>query len=411
MADIIIVGAGAAGLFAAIRAAERGKKVVLLERNKKPGVKVLMSGGTRCNITHDGSPDEVARAFGKRAERFLRPSLRAFPPSAVIAWFEEHGVPVKTEPPHGKVFPRSDRATDVLAALVRAARERGVDLRTEARVLAVERAGAGFAVKHGGGEASAPRVLVATGGLSYPKAGFTGDGYGIARSFGHSVVTPHPALVPLVLAAPLDGTSGVALEDVRVGLAVGNGKILATRRGELLFTHRGLSGPSALDLSGELTARTSGVLRDAAGPFEVALDLLPDVSHEELQAELQEKSRRTAAALLQGRGLPRSLARALLARARVPEERSLQELRREERSAIVRALKDQRLAVTGTTGFEKAEVTAGGVLLDEIDPATLESRRVPGLHFLGEVLDVAGPVGGYNFQAAWSMGWAVAERL
>lgn len=408
---MIILGAGAAGLFAALRAAERGRKVVLLERNKKPGVKVLMSGGTRCNITHDGPYEEVARAFGKKGERFLRPSLRAFTPADAIAFFEENGVPVKTEPPHGKVFPRSDRATDVLAALVNACRSRGVELRTEARVLEVAKDGTTFRVRHEGGEVSAPRAVVAVGGQSYPKAGFTGDGYGFARSFGHTVVTPRPALVPLVLSKPLDGCSGIALTDVRIGLAVAKGKILATKRGELLFTHRGLSGPSALDLSGELTARTSGVLRDTQGPFEIALDLLPDTTHETLQAQLSEKSRRTATTVLHEQSLPRSLVKALLKKANVPEERTLQDLRREERLHLVNGLKDLRLSVTGTTGFDKAEVTAGGVALEEIEAGTLESKRVPGLHFIGEVLDLDGPVGGYNFQAAWSTGFAAGSAV
>ncbi len=411
MSDVVILGAGAAGLLAAIRAAERGKKVLLLERNKKPGSKVLMSGGTRCNVTHDGAWEEVARRFGKRAERFLRPSMRAFGPRDAMQWFEDHGVALKTEPPHGKVFPRSNRATDVLAALVDAARAKGVELRTGSRVLAVEARDGVFSVKHEGGEASAPRVMVAVGGMSYPKAGFTGDGYAIAKAFGHTVLTPRPALVPLVVEKPLEGCSGVALTDVRVGLAVASGKILATTRGELLFTHRGLSGPAALDLSGELTARTSGVVRDVAGPFEVALDLLPEVGHEALQGELSEKSRRTVATHAHERGLPRSLVKALLKWAKVPEERTLQDLRRDERTGLVRALKDLRLVVTGTTGFDRAEVTAGGVELDEVEPGTLESRKVRGLHFIGEVLDAHGPIGGYNFQAAWSTGWAAGSAV
>ncbi|MEZ0228721.1 MAG: NAD(P)/FAD-dependent oxidoreductase [Planctomycetota bacterium] len=411
MSDVLVLGAGAAGLLAAIRAAERGRRVILLERNKKPGVKILMSGGTRCNVTHDGQADEVARAFGKRAERFLRPSMKAFGPQHAMNFFEQRGVKLKTEPPHGKVFPRSDRATDVLAALVDDARARGVELRTEARVLEVVKEDGAFRVRFEGGEARADRIVIAVGGQSYPKAGFTGDGYSFARSLGHTVVTPRPALVPLVLGKPLEGCSGVTLTDVRVGLAIAKGKILATKRGELLFTHRGLSGPTALDLSGELTARTAGVLRDTTGPFEVALDLLPDVKHEDLQAELAEKSRRTAAGVLHDRGVPRSLIKALLKLAKVPEDRTLQDLRRDERIALVPSLKDLRLPVTGTTGFDRAEVTAGGVALEEIEPATLESRVVRGVHFIGEVLDVDGPVGGYNFQAAWSTGWAAGSSV
>jgi predicted Rossmann fold flavoprotein len=416
MHDVAILGAGAAGLFAAIRAAERGRKVLLVERNKKPGVKILMSGGSRCNVTHDGPPDEVLARFTKKQARFLRPSIAALTPAQVIAWFEKAGVALKTEAPHGKVFPRSDRATDVLKALLEAARARGVTIATEARVTAVRPGAAGLRLSlEGRDEVTVPRVVVATGGQSYPKAGTSGDGYSIARALGHTVVTPRPALVPLVLATPLAACSGIALENARIGLAVANGKILGSRQGELLFTHRGLSGPSALDLSGDLTSRTSGVLRDVEPPFafEVALDLLPDLSHEKLGDELAARERgrgaRTASAVLHGLGLPRGLVTALLALAKVPEERILQELRREERAALVRALKDLRLPLDGTLGFDKAEVTAGGVALDEVDPQTLASRKVAGLHFIGEVLDLDGPIGGYNFQAAWSTGWAVGS--
>ncbi|MBI3723586.1 NAD(P)/FAD-dependent oxidoreductase [bacterium] len=418
MTEVAILGAGAAGLLCAIRAAERGRRVLLLEKNRKPGVKVLMSGGTRCNITHEGSADEMLRAFPRKAARFLRPSFLAFTPARAIDFFTEHGVPVKVEPPHGKVFPRSDRATDVLRALLDAAREKKVELRCESPVARVERAANGFSVALESGEAlAAGRVVVATGGASYPKVGTTGDGYAIARSFGHTVSVPRPALVPLVLREPLEECSGISLVDARVGLARAGEKILAERRGELLFTHKGLSGPAALDLSGELTARTSGALREETGredgSFEVALDLLPLVSHERLQGDLapRERSRRTVSTSLHALELPRNLARALLRRAGVPEERSLAELRREERTSLVRALKDLRLAVSGTLGFDKAEVTAGGVSLDAIDPRTLESKLVPGIFFIGEVLDVDGPIGGYNFQIAWSTGHAAGSAV
>jgi predicted Rossmann fold flavoprotein len=415
--DVAILGGGAAGLMAAIRAAERGRRVLLLERNRKPGAKILMSGGTRCNITHDASADELARAFAPRQARFLAPSLRALGPREVVAWFEAQSVRTKVEPPHGKVFPRSDRATDVLDALVRAARERGVELRREARVVAARRSGDGFALAlEGQGELVVPRVVVATGGKSYAKAGFTGDGYDLARALGHTIVTPRPALVPITLSRPF-ACSGVALEDARVGLAAKGGKVIAARRGELLFTHRGVSGPAALDVSGELTARTSGAVRDVpeGTRYELALDLAPATPHENLQELLSTKERgrgaRAAATALHDLGLPRALVKELLARASVPEPRTVQELRREERTALVRAVKDARLEVEGTLGFDKAEVTAGGVALDEVDPRTLASKKTPGLWLIGEVLDLDGPIGGYNFQAAWSTGWAAGEAV
>jgi predicted Rossmann fold flavoprotein len=217
--------------------------------------------------------------------------------------------------------------------------------------------------------------------------------------------------VPFVLAQPLPEISGVTLEDARIGVAVRNGKVLASKRGELLFTHKGLSGPSALDVSGELTARTSGALRDVdPGTLEVSLDLLPEVGHEQLTAELQQgRGGRYVLTVLHDLGVTRSLAKALTLLVKIPDGRLVSELRREERTGLVKALKDLRLATTGTLGFDKAEVTAGGVALDEVNPTTLESRRVPGLHWIGEVLDVDGPVGGYNFQAAWSTGYAAGS--
>jgi hypothetical protein len=415
--DIAVLGGGAAGLMAAIRAGERGRRVLLLEKNRRPGVKILMSGGTRCNITNArGGAREIVDAFGTNG-RFLWPALKALDPAAVVRFFEECGVATKVEDDvvAGKVFPVSDRATDVLDALLRRLEGSGAVLRAGSPVRAVRAAadGAparGFEVEvgdAGGGAVSVARareVVVATGGLSYPRSGTTGDGYAIARAFGHTLVDARPALVPIVTGEPwVLELRGVSTPRARLtayvaGLAAGE------REGALLFTHFGLSGPVALDLSSVLV-RAPGYPAGA----EIEIDHLPAVPADSLEARLREAAASGGARLvrsaLQGL-LPERLSEALVARvAGVPADRRLAALSKEERRRLVRAVKAARVPVSGDRGFAQAEVTSGGVALDEVDPRTLESRRHPGLRFAGEVLDLDGPIGGFNFQAAWSTGW------
>jgi len=422
--DLAILGAGAAGLVAAIRAAELGRSVVLLEKNRRPGVKILISGGTRCNLTnarglqnlravtgpvdpaYDPSQAQGSRsilaAFGEGG-KFLAPSLRALGVEATVRLFEDEGVVTKVEG-NGKIFPATDRAADVVDALVRRLDRSGARLLTGCPASAVREDEGGLAVQSPDGPIRARRVVVAVGGQSYPGCGTVGDGYAIARGFGHRIVEPRPALVPLrVDAGWVPGLKGVTIPDLSASIRSPEGATLLERREAMLFAHFGLTGPSILDVS-RAVAR-----HDGPGRLDLALDFLPDMGAEALDRSLQAAARsggRAVASILPEE-IPRRLADVLLASASIPPGRTGPELSRDERRRLVSALKGLRLPVAGTLGFAKAEVTSGGVALDEVDPETLESRLRPGLHFAGEVLDLDGLIGGYNFQAAWSMGWLV----
>jgi predicted Rossmann fold flavoprotein len=426
--DVAVLGAGAAGLFAAIRAAERGRSVIVLEKNRRPGVKILMSGGTRCNLTnarglrnlrlvsgpidpaYDPRESRGARsiqaAFGENGS-FLGPSLKAFGVESTVSFFETEGVATKVEG-NGKIFPATDRASDVLAALTGRLGRTGAKLLLNSPCLGVEATDEGFRVRVPEGEVAANRVIVAVGGLSYPGCGTTGDGFAIARHFGHHIVEPRPALVPLrVDASWATDLRGLTLPDARATISDAGGTTLLERREAVLFAHFGLTGPAILDVS-RAVARHNG-----SGCLMLRIDLVPETKAETLDATLQSASR-------SGRGqvvgmlpdtIPRRLAEAVLSAADLPAGRIGPELSRDERKRLVTTIKALGLPVAGTLGFGKAEVTSGGVALDEVRPETLESLRQPGLHFIGEVLDLDGLIGGYNFQAAWSTGWLAGESV
>jgi predicted Rossmann fold flavoprotein len=400
--QIVVIGAGAAGLMAAMEASRRGADVVLLEKNNKTGVKILMSGGTRCNLTHDTDARGIAEAFG-RARRFLQPSLGAFGPSDVVRLFNESGVETKIES-SGKVFPVSDRAVHVRDALHRLAIESGVKIRTGIGVNGLRECDAGWQLETSAGPIHAERVIVTVGGKSWPGCGTTGDAYGWMEALGHSVVTPRPALVPLVGGPEwMHDLSGLTLDDVTATVlpAEGKQKPLAVRRAAFLFTHFGFSGPAAMDVSGAITAAES------IEKIRLRLDALPGMSEEEVRYGLQDRSRdggRLKVATLLSRWIPNRLATQLTNL--INGDFFVAELPKSSRETLIANLKQLHLPVVGTRGFDKAEVTAGGVDLKEIDPRTMQSRRHSNLFVAGELLDVDGPIGGYNFQAAFSTGRA-----
>ncbi len=426
--DVAVIGAGAAGLFAAIRAAELGQSVVLLEKNRRPGVKILMSGGTRCNLTnarglrhlgvvsgpidlaYDPKQGRGARsillAFGPNGG-FLGPALRALGVEETVGFFEAEGVATKIEA-SGKIFPVSDRAVDVLDAILRRLDRSGAMLRTNAPVAGIDAVEEGFAVRGKDGVVEACRVILAVGGQSYPGSGTTGDGFAIARHFGHTIVEPRPALVPLRVKADwVADLSGLTLPDVIASVVDWSGRVLAERREAVLFAHFGLTGPAILDVS-RAVAR-----HDEPERLSLRLDLAPDVKPEALDQKLATSSRsgRPLVANLLPPGIPRRLAEILLANAGIPAGRVGPELMREERRRLVAAIKGLALPVVGTLGFAKAEVTSGGVRLEGVIPESLESRFQPGFFLAGEVLDLDGLIGGYNFQAAWSTGWLAGESV
>jgi predicted Rossmann fold flavoprotein len=418
--DVIVAGAGAAGLLAAIRAAERGRRTLLLEKNRKPGAKILMSGGTRCNITHNTDARGIVEAYGRQG-RFLHSALAALSPADVVALFEAEGVATKAEET-GKVFPESDRATDVLAALLQRLGRSGCELRLSEPLVEFSATNDSFRLVTPDCEYDTDAaVIITTGGQSYPGCGTTGDAYRWLAELGHTIVPPRPALTPITTnAAWVTDLKGVTISDVILRVVVSERasvagetsqkrkiKPLDERRGSFLFTHFGLSGPVALDVSGTITGHLAPTTLD------LECDFVPIKSAEEIEAELASEAASDGKRQLLGmlsRFVPRRLAEALLERAGVSAELKAAELSKQLRRQLVDAIKRTRIPISGTRGFKKAEVTAGGVSLREVDSSTMESKLVSNLFLAGEVLDLDGPIGGFNFQAAFSTAWLAGSN-
>jgi len=403
--DIAIVGAGAAGLMAAIRAAELGRRVLLLEKNRKPGVKILMSGGTRCNITHATDNRGIVAEYGASGQ-FLHSALAAFSVQETLDFFHAEGVATKVEET-GKIFPVSNRAVDVLDALLGRLKRTDAELALSEPISELERSTARFTLTTPTRRLNADKVILTTGGKSYPGSGTTGDGYRIAAQFGHTIVPPRPALVPVTSAEPwIASLRGVTLSDVQLRI-LDQDQLLATRRGSLLFAHFGLTGPVALDLSRVVTGHP------APRTLGLEIDFLPRMSTAEVDRWLQSESLVAGKKQLSNvlaEHIPHRLAEVLLSLCHFPVDRKAAALSRGDRQALVGALKRQRVPIMGTLGFEKAEVTAGGVSLDEVDSRDMQSKKQPGLYIAGELLDLDGPIGGFNFQAAWSTGWLAGTK-
>jgi predicted Rossmann fold flavoprotein len=402
----VVVGAGAAGLLAAIFAAgspedqpENRRRVVLLERTRDGGRKILVSGGGRCNVLP--SAVDPGRFVTDSSPNTLRKILSSWPLPEQRRFFEEEaGIPLALEPETGKLFPVSNSSREVRDKLMNLARRRGVEIRFDVRVedLEAPREGRPWTVRLAGEEAvPAAAVILATGGLSLPGTGSDGTGFAIARRLGHTVHPTYPALTPLTLDppryAPLAGISRT------VTLRAPGPKRTTTAHDGFLFTHRGYSGPAVLDLS-HLAVRS----RLAGGPPQPFLVQWTELDAAAWDGLLREGAG-TVISLLR-RHLPDRLAEALLANAGVDGSRAFPQLRREERRRLVQALAEHPLPWTGDEGYRKAEVTGGGVALSEVDPRTLESRRHSGLFLCGEILDAFGPIGGYNFLWAWATGRA-----
>lgn len=401
-ADLVIVGAGAAGLMAAIEAGRAGRPALVLDGARHLGAKILVSGGGRCNVTHD-EVDE--RDYAGSTPAAIRRVLRRFDVARTIEFFADLGVELKREDT-GKLFPTTDSARTVLDALLGAARAVGTEFHHPERVLAVTALDAGaagqiaFRVETESSDISARTVILAAGGRALPRSGSDGSGFELARALGHAI-TPHvvPALVGLTLAEGcfVRALSGIAT-DVRLEVRSGSGRRLVSMSGAALCTHFGISGPAPMDISRHWQL---AALEDPDAFL--AISWLPEATAESLDADLQHLGRSTPARYLADR-LPARLARALCEEAGVEGATPGHELPREARRSLVRTLLECRLPVTGTRGWSDAEATAGGIPLAEFRLDTLESRIVPDLFACGELLDVDGRIGGYNFQWAWASG-------
>ena len=418
MHELVVIGAGAAGLWAAARAAELGCRVLLLEKTARTGTKVLASGGTRCNLTTTLGPNAAARLFGARGERFLRPSFRALPPRAVRERFDALGVPTVAAP-REKVFPASQRARDVRDALERWAEAGGARIGREARVRALVRVESGWRIVLDAGEELAERVCVCPGGKSYARTGTTGDGYAWLAELGLPLVEPVAALVPLVSPEGwVRELAGISLQDVHVRLRAPDGTELGRRARPVVFTHLGVSGPGAMDLSEPVAREESRAEREGRAPrrHEVVLDLVPASEREPLRARLLAAAALPGAPLLEGwlagdLALPRRLVERVLSQAGVAVDTRVNALARESRHELIEALKGLRVPVNGTLGLDHAEVTAGGLALEALDAGTMRVKGVEGLWCFGEVIDLAGPIGGLNFQAAFATAELAARSL
>ena len=471
MSEIIVIGGGAAGMMAAIAAAENGGRVRLLEKNEKLGKKIYITGKGRCNYTNDC---DFSTFIGNVVTnpRFMYSSLRAFTPQDMTELLEANGCRTKVERGN-RAFPASDHASDVTAALARRMKQLKVRVELDTEVLKVEQSvnremytavkaeNACEKVKEPlSGNASkesreainaepgetrfkitamsgrskkrsvygADRVIVATGGLSYPSTGSTGEGYRIAKDLGLSCSKLSPALVPLTVAeTDYEELQGVSLKNVSVRLYAGSGKLLMdSEPGELLFTHFGLSGPLILSASSLAAADTAagnivcdnntdhgiGNLEKNNGRLRLEIDLKPALTDEMLDQRLLrdfEDSMNMNIANALSKLLISALRPVILRRAGIAEEKKVRDITREERRRLVRAIKHMEYTVTGTRGYNEAIITHGGVSVSEINPKTMESKKVPGLYFAGEVLDVDAYTGGFNLQIAWSTGHAAGQ--
>jgi predicted Rossmann fold flavoprotein len=400
--DVIVIGGGPAGLFAAGVAAEQGARVLLLEKERRCGAKLLITGKGRCNLTYDEEdPRRFCEYFGRQGKTLLT-ALYSFGVVATVDFFEQRGLSLQRER-GGRIFPKQGGAAEVLKLLLEYVRQAGVEIKTNCPVNRLQcAAGRIDAVETASGTFRAETIVVATGGLSYPETGCSGDGYHWATATGHRLTPPQPALVPLQLNA--DWTQDLLnlnLKNIRL-TAWCNNKPIAERFGEAFFTRSGIGGPTVLDMS--------ALVRDALqqGPVELQLDLKPAVSAElfdlRLQRELGAHSNRNFSNALAGL-LPQLLIPLFVQLSEIPADKKCHSITKDERVRLGNLFKNWRFKVTGLDTPERAIITSGGVNLADIDMRTMRSKIIDNLFFAGEMIDLDGPTGGFNLQLCWSTGY------
>jgi len=400
--DVIIVGAGAAGLMTAIQAAQGPLRVLLLEGQKQVGAKILMSGGGRCNVTHKAVSQ---KDFNSEKIIYVRHILRSFSNADTLGFFKDLGVNLVCEPT-GKYFPSTHSSKTILEALLRKiAQEGSVTLLCEQKVKAVSFSNNEFILKGEHFHYNCKNIVLATGGLSYPASGSDGTGFRLAQGFGHPMVETLPALTPLTTQdEDLKSLSGLTL-DVQLTLIVDD-KRHSFGRDSFLFTHFGFSGPAVLDISRHYLY--------AKGKKQIMANFIPDYDENSLQKHLRDIQQSSPRKTLRGvliELMPQRLADSILKKAGIEASCPMNQLDRGSRQKLTQWCVHYPLDVTGALGYSKAEVTAGGIDWTQINPKTLESKLVPGLFFAGEILDVDGRIGGFNFQWAWASGYTVAQAL
>lgn len=401
--DGIVIGGGPAGMFAAITAAKRGQKVLLLERNDRLGKKLLITGKGRCNVTNDCSGQEVLQNTPRNG-RFLYSAMDAFPPERIMSFFQENGCALKTERGN-RVFPVTDRSQSVLECLQKELRRCQVTVKTARVRQILTEDGVVTGVKTQNETIQAKWVILATGGASYPTTGSTGDGYAMAEALGHTVIAPQGSLVPLETAgSDAQDMQGLSLRNVGVKLVNNKKKVLYKDFGELLFTHFGVSGPTVLSASCHLKGEQCRLI----------IDLKPALEENKLDDRIlrdldmyQNRSMENALTDL----LPRSMIPVVLRRLDIDPNLQANSLTRQKRRSLVELLKAFDLEITGKRPVAEAIITSGGIKVSEIDPKTMASKKVPGLYFAGEVIDCDAYTGGFNLQIAWATAYAAGMAV
>ena len=402
--DVCVIGGGPAGMFAAITAAQSGCSVLLLEKNDRLGKKLLITGKGRCNVTNNCGADEVLRNTPRNG-KFLFSTMAAFPPAEVMAFFEKEGCTLKTERGN-RVFPVTDRSQSILDTLTRKMRSVGVTVKT-GRVNTIKTDESGVTgVDSSAGFFPCNKVILATGGASYPATGSTGDGYRIAKELGHTVVEPVGSLVPLETAGnDCQEMQGLALRNVAVKLLNPKGKAVYKDFGEMLFTHFGVSGPTILSASAHI-GKGDG--------WKLSIDLKPALEENKLDDRVlrdlelyQNRSMENALTDL----LPRSMIPVVLRRLNVDPTLQANSFTKQNRRALIELLKNFTVEITGKRPVAEAIITSGGVKVGEIDPKTMESKKVPGLYFAGEIIDCDAYTGGFNLQIAWATAYAAGKAV
>ncbi len=396
MKKIIVLGGGPAGMMAAYTAASNGAETLLIEQNEILGRKLLITGKGRCNVTNFSSEEElIGQIVNNR--KFLYSAFNAFNAYDAYGFFEENGVPLKVERGN-RVFPVSDRAADVRNAMKNAMLQAGVKIICD-QIKSID--GKKLMLQGKYGDYCADSIIIATGGCSYPLTGSKGDGYRFAKSLGHNVINPRPALVPLIEKGfNCERMMGLSLKNVRLSVCNCKGKKLYENFGEMLFTHCGISGPLVLSVS--------SLLRDGDFPARAIIDLKPALDEETLDRRLLKdfdlNSNKDFANALD-RLLPRKLIPIVIERSGIDTRIKVHQITKEQRKKLALIIKNFEILIAGKSGFDEAIVTAGGVDIGQIDPRTMESKLVPDVYFAGEVLDVDAFTGGYNLQIAYSTGY------